>query len=99
MVSQNRKRVIGKAITYRGLGTLLTITVIFVFTGKLALSFGVGVVEVIAKMLFYYVHERVWEKISWGKKKHPLSCIPVKRELEPEDKVLLEERLKELGYL
>ncbi len=99
MSEQNRKRVIGKAITYRGLGTLVTISVIYIFTGKLALSFGVGLVEVVAKMLFYYLHERLWEKISWGKDKHPLAGIPVKKELEPEDKVLLEERLKELGYL
>ncbi|MFQ5601710.1 MAG: DUF2061 domain-containing protein [bacterium] len=99
MISQNRKRAVGKAISYRGLGSLLTVVVIYIFTGKLTLSIGAGIVEGISKMLFFYLHERLWEKISWGKEKHPLSGIPVTRELEPEDKILLEERLKELGYL
>ena len=99
METQKRKRTLGKAISYRGFGSLLTVTVIYLFTGKLALSFGAGIVEGVSKMLFFYLHERLWEKISWGKEKHPLSGIPVQRELEPEDKVLLEERLKELGYL
>jgi len=30
-------------------------------------SLGVGLVEVILKMIFYYLHERAWNKVSWGK--------------------------------
>ncbi|MFQ5706558.1 MAG: DUF2061 domain-containing protein [bacterium] len=99
MNSENRKRTILKAITYRGCGTLVTISIIYLFTGKLIASLGAGVVEVIAKMGFYYLHERAWAKIGWGKVKHPLADIPVKRELEPEDKAQVEQRLRELGYL
>ena len=25
-------------------------------------------IEVITKMFFYYFHERIWNKIKWGKK-------------------------------
>ena len=25
-------------------------------------------IEVITKMFFYYFHERIWNKINWGKK-------------------------------
>jgi hypothetical protein len=60
---------------------------------------GVGLVEVIAKIIFYYLHERVWNRISWGKKKHPLSEIPVTRELDPKDMEIIKNRLRELGYL
>lgn len=99
MSSEYRKRAVIKAVTYRGLGTLVTMSVIFVFTGELMLSIGAGVVEVVAKMTFYYLHERLWERISWGKHKHPLADIPVQRELEPEDRLEVEQRLKDLGYL
>lgn len=88
-----------KAITYRGFGTLVTVSVIFLFTGKLVLSFGAGAVEAIAKMIFYYLHERLWEEIPWGKDKHPLSDIPVKREIESEDRIKIEDKLRDLGYL
>ena len=26
-------------------------------------------IEVITKMFFYYLHERIWNKINWGKRK------------------------------
>ena len=26
-------------------------------------------IEVVTKMFFYYFHERIWNKIKWGKKK------------------------------
>lgn len=96
---KSHKRAIIKAVSYRAFGTLLTITVIYIFTGELLVSLGAGVVEVISKMFFYYLHEKIWDRISWGKEKHPLADIPVKRELEPEDKLQVEKRLRELGYL
>ena len=51
------------------------------------------------RVILYYFHERVWERISWGRIKHPLSYLPVNRELELEDLKLIENQLKELGYL
>ena len=51
------------------------------------------------RVILYYFHERLWEKISWGRVKHPLSILPVKKELEPEDLKLIQSQLRELGYL
>jgi uncharacterized membrane protein len=51
------------------------------------------------RLILYYFHERLWEKISWGRVKHPLSMLPVNKELEPEDLVLIRNKLRELGYL
>lgn len=96
---EKHARAVIKAVTYRGLGTLVTISVVYAFTGQLALSVGVGAVEVLSKMLFYYIHERLWERIPWGKAKHPLSDLPVKRELAPGDMTEIKQRLRELGYL
>jgi len=72
---------------------------LYLFSQEIVLSLGVGLVEVIAKITFYYLHERLWNRISWGKKKHPLSEIPVKRELDPEDMEKTKSQLRELGYL
>lgn len=41
-------------------------TVVFIVTGDLALVASVGFVDVIAKVFFYYLHERTWGKVHWG---------------------------------
>jgi uncharacterized membrane protein len=92
-------RTIVKAISWRALATLTTMTIVFLFTRRIMLSLGVGLAEIIAKITFYYLHERIWEKVSWGKSKHPLARLAVKRELEPKDMEIIRDKLKELGYM
>jgi len=58
------KRHLAKAITYRVLSTILTILLAFIFTKDINLSLQFGVVEVAVKIVFYYLHERVWYKYS-----------------------------------
>ncbi len=62
-------RSITKGLSWRVLATLTTMILVFAFTGKLALAIGVGVLEIITKLLIYYAHERAWDKIKWGKTK------------------------------
>lgn len=93
------KRSVVKAISWRLVATLTTMAVVFLFTRRLALAAEVGAVEVVAKLLFYYLHERGWDLIGWGKLIHPLSGLAVDRELEPEHLEELKTRLRDLGYL
>ncbi|GAW94065.1 DUF2061 domain-containing protein [Calderihabitans maritimus] len=97
--SRAHQRALAKAISWRIFATLTTMTIVYLFTGKIDLSIGVGIVEVISKMLLYYLHELIWEKTSWGRKRHPLSEFQIKKELTPEDKEKINQKLKELGYL
>lgn len=60
-------RSIAKGASWRVVATLTTITLVFLFTGNLTVSLELGVIEVAAKLLFYYLHERVWERTGWGK--------------------------------
>jgi len=64
---ETHKRSLIKAIVWRVLATTTTILIVFFFTGKLALSLGIGFVEIISKMILYYFHERTWNNIKWGK--------------------------------
>ncbi len=41
-------------------------TVVFIVTGDLRLVASVGAVDIIAKLFFYYLHERTWGKVKWG---------------------------------
>ena len=57
-----------KTITFRILATITTMIIVYAFTGSLILMGIIGGLEVITKLFLYYFHERMWDKISWGKK-------------------------------
>jgi len=92
-------RSILKAVSYRVLAAIATTTIVFVFTRRIVLSIGVGLVESIVKIICYYLHERAWSFIGFGKKKHPLSSLPVSKPLAEEDMEVIRNKLKDLGYI
>jgi len=71
MQYETRKRSIFKAISWRTLATLTTAAIVFVFTGEFTLAITVGLLEVFAKMALYFFHERMWQKIGFGRKEVP----------------------------
>jgi len=58
------KRHILKTISWRILGTLDTIIISWIITGSVEWGLAIGGIEVITKMLLYYLHERAWYKFS-----------------------------------
>ncbi|CAI8157267.1 MAG: Uncharacterised protein [Bacteroidota bacterium] len=57
-----------KSVSWRIIGTIDTIIISYLITGKLAFALSIGGIELVTKMILYVVHERVWNKIKWGKK-------------------------------
>ena len=57
-----------KSISWRIIGTLDTIVISYLITGKLAFALSIGGIELVTKMILYVVHGRVWNKVNWGKK-------------------------------
>jgi uncharacterized membrane protein len=53
-----------KAVSWRIVGTIDTIVISYIVTGELVMAFSIGSIEVITKILLYYLHERVWNKIE-----------------------------------
>lgn len=66
-VSEKPVRSVAKAISWRIIGTLDTILVSWFLTGELKTALAIGTVEVITKMLLYFGHERIWNRINFGK--------------------------------
>lgn len=56
-----------KAYSYRCCGTLTTIVISYIITGQILVSLGIGFIEMIVKPFIYWVHERVWSRVSWGR--------------------------------
>jgi len=66
-VSEQPKRSIAKSISWRAIGTLDTIIISWIITGTLSLAFSIGLVELVTKMVLYFLHERMWNTIKWGR--------------------------------
>ena len=63
---EKRWRSMAKAVSWRITGTVDTILIAWLITGKLTLALSIGFVEVFTKMILYYFHERVWSRIKAG---------------------------------
>jgi len=58
------RRHLVKSITWRIIATLTTILLAWLLTGDTTIALKFGAIEVILKIVMYYVHERVWYKYS-----------------------------------
>jgi len=92
-------RTLFKTMSWRALATLTTMSIVYIFTGEMLLSVGVGAVEVVAKMILYYFHERIWNVLTWGTWSHPLSEFQITQDLTDLDRDIIREKLRELGYM
>ncbi|PWL27393.1 MAG: hypothetical protein DCO96_11670 [Fluviicola sp. XM-24bin1] len=52
-----------KTFSWRIIGTLDTMLISYMLTGKLDVAVSIGGIEVISKMILYYLHERAWVKL------------------------------------
>jgi len=62
-------RSVMKAISWRIVATLTTILLVWIFTGNIVISGSVGFLELILKTLIYYLHERLWNLLNFGRVK------------------------------
>jgi len=68
---ETQSRSFAKALSYRLLGSATTGLIFFVLTGKVALSLGASGLDVVLKIGAYFVHERIWARIGYGRSKAP----------------------------
>ncbi len=66
-MDDKHRRSIAKAVSWRIIGTFITAFLIFAFTRKWGLSLGIGILDFTIKVFTYYLHERAWLVVRWGK--------------------------------
>lgn len=69
MFTEKPLRSAAKMISWRVIATLTTMTLVFLFTGRLVLAASVGLVDVIIKTILYYGHERAWDRVKRGRRR------------------------------
>jgi uncharacterized membrane protein len=65
--SEKPIRSIAKAVSWRVIGTLDTLLISYILTGQVAIAASIASIDFITKMFLYFFHERLWNKINWGK--------------------------------
>ncbi|CAM2069765.1 Adenylyl-sulfate kinase [Sulfidibacter corallicola] len=64
-----------KSFSWRALATLTTVTLVYLLTEKVELAMAAGTLEMSIKMVLYFVHERAWDRVNFGKKALPSGVI------------------------
>jgi uncharacterized membrane protein len=64
-------RSVVKAVSWRAGGTLVTVIITWAVSGSLDLAAKVGVLDTVVKIGAFYLHERIWNHLDFGKEKPP----------------------------
>ena len=66
-MSDTPVRSLAKAVSWRVTGTIDTFLISWVITGQALLASGIALTEIMTKIGLYWMHERVWARVKWGK--------------------------------
>lgn len=62
-----KSRSMAKAVTWRVIATLTGVLIVLLLTGELEMGAMFAVLDIVLKLMFYYLHERGWDVVKWGK--------------------------------
>ena len=60
-----------KAVSWRLTGSVDTMIIYYLITGQIRWALTISGVEFFTKIALFYTHERIWEKLSFGRVKQP----------------------------
>jgi uncharacterized membrane protein len=64
---ETKRRSLVKALSWRAFATVITASVTFLLTGEWLFALQVGVLDTASKLVLYYLHERAWVRINYGR--------------------------------
>ena len=66
IIVESRLRSVLKAVSWRVLATLTTMVVAYFVIGNVGDALKIGSVEVVVKLVIFYLHERTWAQLPLG---------------------------------
>jgi len=64
---EDHRRSLSKAVSWRTMASLDTFVVSFIVTGRVGLAGSIAGAELVTKIALYYLHERIWAAVPWGR--------------------------------
>jgi uncharacterized membrane protein len=69
-------RSLAKAVSWRFVGSMDTFVISFLLTGNLVWAGSIASAETLTKIGLFYLHERVWRRVRWGRDdRHHLRAV------------------------
>jgi len=68
IMEDTQARSMVKTVSWRVTGSSATFLIAWVIGGNLAVAGTIAVIQIMANTVLYYLHERVWNIVSWGRK-------------------------------
>lgn len=68
-MNESKRRSILKAVSWRIFASIDTFLIAWLISGSVSTSSWIASIEAFTKVFLYYFHERLWNKVSWAKKK------------------------------
>jgi|TARA_B100001142_G_scaffold327203_1_gene384293 uncharacterized membrane protein len=65
-MAATKKRSLVKTITWRVIATTDTFILAWLFTSDEVIAASIAGLEVVTKLILYYMHERGWSSLQWG---------------------------------
>ena len=88
-----------KSVTWRLVGVVMLGGISYAMTRDLKQTTVITTIFHTLRFVLYYYHERLWTRIRWGVRKHPLAHLPVKDGLTPDDQEAVRRVLAERNCL
>ena len=66
---ESKTRTIVKAISWQALGLLTASALAWIYTGSIGNALSLAGTAAISGMIFFILHERVWDHIGWGRQR------------------------------
>lgn len=66
-MTETTVRSFAKTISWRVTGSGATFAISYLISGNLTIASSIASIQLIANTVLYFVHERIWNKINWGK--------------------------------
>jgi len=56
-----------KTISWRLTGTGATFLISYLMLRDVSIAGSIAIIQLVVNTILYYIHERIWNKIKWGK--------------------------------
>lgn len=71
MPMESLSRAVLKSLSYRVIGLTVTVLIAWLCTGRLEVAAAIGAADTAIKVGIYFLHERAWNRIGFGRASAP----------------------------
>ena len=66
-MNESYKRSVAKALSWRFIASGATFIISLFVSADLSVAGTIAAIQFVANIILYFIHERIWNKVSWGR--------------------------------